>query len=255
MSQPRLDTERAQLLARYTEDFYGIQNDLSEEGLEKLIRVAEQALVPHLPADRAAPILEIGSGVGGFLVAARRAGYTSVVGIDVSPQQVALCRELGFPEVECVGGTEFLARPGRSFAAIVMADVLEHLPKPEALALPRLAWARLMPGGRLVLRTPNMSNPLNVRTRYVDLTHEVGFTLESVAQLLRNADFQVEVVRGEYALDPRWPVRWVFDRILWGAFRVFVRRTLHLPYAIERGKNLIAVGVKPRAPAPGPTPA
>jgi SAM-dependent methyltransferase len=254
MSQPQLDSERAQLFARYTQDFYGFQNDLSAEGIEKLVRYAGQALVPLLPPDRQAPILEVGTGGGGFLVAARRAGYTAVSGLDVSSQQVDFCRQLGFADVECVSGVDYLSRPGRAFAAIVMADVLEHLTKAEALAIPQLTFQRLVPGGRFIVRVPNMSNPLNVRTRYADLTHEVGFTLESLAQLLRNADFEVDQVRGEYALHPRWFVRLVFDRLLWAAFKVFARRTLHLPFPIERGKNLIAVGIRPAAIAPGPTP-
>ncbi len=254
MSEPQLDSERAQLFARYTEDFYGRQNDLSAAGIEKLARYAGQALVPMLPADRQAPILDIGSGGGGFLLAAHRAGYTAVAGVDVSSQQVECCRRLGFSDVECVSGVEYLSRPGPRFAAIVMADVLEHLTKAEALAIPRLAFDRLLPGGRFIVRVPNLSNPMNLRTRYADLTHEVGFTLESLAQLLRSADFEVDAVRGEYTLHPRWPMRLLFDRLLWSAFKVFVRRTLHLPFPIERGKNLIAVGTKPFPSASAPTP-
>lgn len=248
MSRSQPDPQRARLLARYGEDFYRFQNDLSEDGLDEIARHAGESLVPLLPPDREAAILEIGTGGGGFLLAARRAGYTRVAGIDVSAQQVEFCRRLGFGEVECVEAAEYLSRSGERFAAIVMADVLEHLTKSEALALPQLAFRRLLPGGRFIVRVPNMSNPLNVRTRYVDLTHELGFTLESLAQLLRNADFEVERVRGDYVLHPRWPVRLIFDRLLWSAFEVFVRRTLRLPFPIERGKNLIAVGVKP-----GPT--
>lgn len=247
MIEHQLDTQRARLFARYTEDFYAFANDLSAEGVEKLARYAAQSLVPLLPPERDAPILEIGSGGGGFLLAARRAGFTALTGLDRSPQQVDCCRRLGFLETECLGGVEYLSRPGRNFAAIVMADVLEHLTKAEALFIPQLAHRRLQAGGRLILRVPNMSNPLNLRTRYADLTHEVGFTLESLSQLLRNAEFEVAYLRGEYTLHPRWYGRLVFDRVLWAAFTVFVRRTLHLPYPIERGKNLIAVGVKPAA--------
>lgn len=253
MSVPEIDPQRARLLARYTEDFYSRRNDLSAGGLEKLARGAGQSLVPLLPPDRQSTILEVGAGCGGFLLAARRAGYTAVSGLDISSQQVDFCHELGFTDVECVGGVEYLSRQGPHFAAIVMADVLEHLAKPEALLIPQLALQRLLPGGRLILRVPNMSNPLNLRTRFVDLTHEVGFTLESLDQLLRNAGFEVDLVRGDYSLHPRWFVRLIFDRLLWAAFRVFVRRTLHLPFPIERGKNLIAVGMKPVVTAvPGP---
>lgn len=247
MSQPQLDSQRAQLFARYTEDFYRFQNDLSDEGLERMASAAGQSLVPLLPFEKDLPILEIGTGGGGFLTASRRAGFTNVSGLDVSAQQIEFCRRLGFSAVECVSGVDYLERPGQSFAAIVMADVLEHLTKAEALRIPGLAFRRLLPGGRLIIRVPNLSNPLNLRTRYADLTHEVGFTLESLAQLLRNADFQVQQVRGDYAPHPRWPVRLVFDQILWAAFKMFVRRTMRLPFPIERGKNLVAVGIKPAA--------
>ncbi len=249
MSEPT----RQELYDAYLTTTFAARNDLSPEGLERSARAFARELGAHLPADRSAPILEIGCGVGAFLLCCRDLGYREVSGIDVSAQQVAFCHELGFSQVERAEAREYLERGGGGFAAIVMSDVLEHLPKGEVLPVLRAAAARLRPGGRLVLRVPNMSNPLNLRTRYVDFTHEVGFSKETLGQVLRMSGLEVEKVEGAFAEDPRWLPRMVFDRLLWWLFRTLYRRTLHLKSEVVRGKNLVAVASKADAsPSAGP---
>lgn len=243
MSEPTVDPVRVGLYETYVDDIYGWQNDLSAAGFEKHVRSQERTFAPLLPADRGAAILEIGCGDGALMTAARRLGYKSVEGIDASPQQVELCRRAGL-EVACAGAAEFLRSADRPYDTVVMSDVLEHMTTEYALEVLRLTHRRLRPGGKVIIRVPNMSNPLNLRTRYADLTHGIGFTVESLRQALIATGFEVETLRGEYFLHARWWVRLVFDRILWKAFQVFVRRTLHLPAPIERGKNLLAVGRK-----------
>lgn len=246
MKPPTVDPLRASLYESYVDNLYGWQNDLSPEGFEKRVRSQARSFGPLLPAEREARILELGCGDGALLVGTRRLGYQSIEGVDASPQQVELCRRAGL-EVACDGAAEFLRATDREFDAIVMSDVLEHMSKEYALEVLRLVHRRLSPGGRVVIRVPNMSNPLNLRTRYADLTHGIGFTVESLRQALLATGFAVDTVRGEYFVHPRWWVRWVFDGLLWKAFQVFVRRTLHLPAPIERGKNLLAVGRKASA--------
>ena len=47
----------------------------------------------------------------------------------------------------------------------------------------------MKPGGKIFVKTGNMSNPFSLRLRYIDFTHEVGFTEESFVQVLYIAGF------------------------------------------------------------------
>ncbi len=122
-----------------------------------------------------------------------------------------------------------------------MSDVVEHLPREQVLPVLVAAGQRLAPDGRLVLRVPNLSNPLNLRTRYVDFTHQVGFWQESLGQVLRIAGLEVERLYGSFYEHRRWLARVLFDRLLWRAFLLFYRHTMQLKDRPVRGKNLIAV--------------
>lgn len=230
---------------RYLSTTYAACNDLSEEGLQRAAAVYRREIGPWLPADRDAAILEIGCGVGALLDCCRDLGYRRVEGIDVSPEQVELCRRRGHAAVEKAAALPFLRAAGQTWTAIVMSDVLEHLPRQQVIPTLEEAYARLRPGGRVILRVPNLSNPFNLRTRYVDFTHESGFTLESAAQVLRTAGFRVEAVHGTSAPHRRWLARLVFDRLLWWGLGLFMRHTMRLSQEIARGKNLIAVGRRP----------
>ncbi len=231
--------------ATYNADTYAARNDLSEEGLARSARMYERHFGPYLPEDRSLPILEIGCGVGAFLTCLESMGY-AYRGIDISEDQIAFCRARGLEDVEVADGLSYLERSREFFGAVVLSDVLEHLDKARALATLGAIARRLAPEGRLLLRVPNLSNPLNVRTRYVDFTHELGFSQESLAQVLRLSGFKVLSVHGEYALHRRRLARWVFDGLAWRAFQLLYRHTLHLKAEIVRGKNLIAVATPAR---------
>ena len=225
----------------YHADTYADRNDLSDEGLARAAAAYKRTFGEFLPADREARILEIGCGVGAFLDCLANMGFRHCRGIDISPDQVDFCHSRGHSDVVCSDGLSFLEAAPESFDAIVMSDVLEHLDKDTALATLDAVARRLAPGGRLLLRVPNLSNPLNVRTRYVDFTHELGFSQESLAQVLRLTGFEILTIHGEFVEHRRLLLRWIFDRLAWWAFKTIYRRTLHLKADIERGKNLVAV--------------
>lgn len=222
------------------------RNDLSEAGLEKATRSCEKEFGRYLPEDREAGILEVGCGVGAFLELCRRGGHQRVRGVDISPEQVEFCRRRGFAQVECVDALSSLRNDERRYALILMSDVLEHLPRAQVLPVLLAARERLTSRGQLVLRVPNLSNPLNLRTRYVDFTHQVGFSQESLGQVLRMAGLEVERIEGSFHDHRRWLARVLFDRLLWWAFRLFYRHTMQLKDEPVRGKNLIAVARRPQ---------
>lgn len=233
------------LYENYFSTSYLPRNDVSEAGMKSATATYRRQFAEYLPTNRRAPILEIGCGVGGFLNCCRELGYSDVHGIDISADQVEFCRSSGFPNVEHADALTYLRSENHQYHVVVMSDVLEHIERGEVLPTLSAVLESLEPGGRLILRVPNLSNPWNLRTRYVDFTHEVGFTTESIAQVLRMSGFEVTVVRGLFTPHRRWLARLIFDRLLWSALRLVHRHTLHLKNEPARGKNLLAVGVKP----------
>ena len=92
---------------------------------------------------------------------------------------------------------------GEQFDLIVLADVLEHLSRPqEVLATIREANL-LAPGGRIVLSMPNASHEMVISSlliddfRYTDTgvmddTHIRWFTMKSMQRLLQSEGFTIE---------------------------------------------------------------
>jgi len=99
-------------------------------------------------------VLEIGCGNGDFLRAIAERGWRAT-GIDFDAAAVAAARSL--PGVEARQGTLIEQRfDEASFDAIVMNNVIEHVPDPaETIAECRRI---LRPGGRLVAITPNLDS-------------------------------------------------------------------------------------------------
>ena len=238
---PEATPLRSKILDRYHESTYSACNDLTPAGISRAAAVYKRELGSYLPDDRSQPLLEIGCGIGAFLTCAQELGFSDVRGIDIAPDQIDFCRQLGLDNVSVADGLGYLQDTEERFAAVVMSDVLEHMAKNEALATLESIREHLLPGGRVILRVPNLSNPLNIRTRYVDITHELGFSQESLAQVLRATGFRTLTIHGAFELHNGLIARWLFDRLLWGAFRLVHRHTLHLKAEIVRGKNLIAV--------------
>ena len=139
--------------AEELEEVYGSYGYDSEgaEGpsfLEGILDETVATFAPHRAANR---LLDVGFGAGGFLRAARRAGWDTS-GIEVSKAAVERARtqDLGnifhadFTTAELDDGT---------FDVIVMSEILEHLNSPESF-LARAARL-LRPGGLLYATTPH----------------------------------------------------------------------------------------------------
>jgi SAM-dependent methyltransferase len=138
-----------------------------------------------LPRDRNAKILDIGCGAGYFLHFLREKGYQNIRGIDLSQQMVGICNA-NFLDIqaEVADGASYLKAHERSFDVIVANDVLEHVPKDRTVGFVKSAYRALMDNGKLLIKVPNLGNPFAVRLRYMDFTHEIGFTEQSLSQVL-----------------------------------------------------------------------
>lgn len=108
-------------------------------------------LKEFLPYARPGRFLEVGFGHGGYLAAARELGF-EVLGLDTSPHNVAqVSSRFGVPVRQAT--LEQAALPDAGFDTALLSHVIEHLPDPVA-TLRELARV-LVPGGTLILITPN----------------------------------------------------------------------------------------------------
>lgn len=123
--------------------------------------LAETARLLAKNVDADATVIDIGCGDGAFLKEMHALGFEKLIGFDQSPG-LERASELGFGTFYRSGVEEFLASAeagGQSPGdAIVMVNVLEHVPEP--LNLLRRLHAILDIGGTLCITVPNDFSPL-----------------------------------------------------------------------------------------------
>jgi len=147
---------------------------------------------PLLPDRRDARILEIGTGHGHLLRYLVDKGYMRVTGIDLCEslmQGVRVRLAHRVERLEVADAADFLPRREGKYDCIVMLDLIEHMTEEKASEVLASARVALAPGGRLILRTPNMANVLGIYSLHMDLTHRRGYTEWSLRQLLERCGF------------------------------------------------------------------
>ena len=179
---------RARLYGRYRSNQEFIEPDDERRQRAPYLR---HLISRHFPEDRSARVLDLGCGTGALLYFLRESGYTSIAGVDNSPEQIEEAKLLGFTEVRQAEVTTFLAtQASESYEVITALDIIEHLTKSELLHLADEVYRTLAPGGRWIIHAPNAEGFMGSRIRYADLTHEQAFTPASINQLARAAGFQ-----------------------------------------------------------------
>lgn len=220
---------------------------LDDPGFQRTLFAAfRRTLGPWLPGPKDSHIVDIACGEGYFLTFLRKAGYTNLYGIDLSDENVALCRQAG---LGFVSKTNALAladfEAGAEFDCIFALDILEHLPKARAVEFMESLYARLAPGGTLVIRTPNMGCLFGLFHRYNDPTHEFGVTENTLKDILALAGFSREGIEMR--------AEWNATTLLGRGRELYLRLLHRLIYLAEDSarpriatKNLLARATRPR---------
>jgi SAM-dependent methyltransferase len=187
---------RAELFASYGRR----TAELDENDESKLAWFASYVRANYLPHLKqldpgTAEVLEIGCNKGYLLAALKAAGFHCLQGIDLSPDDLRIARKL-VPGVDFqdADGFDYLAVRPQRYDLIIVKAVLEHVPKDRVLPLLGLTASALKPRGMLVLDVPNMDWLFASHERYMDFTHEVGFTKESLRQILGTVFPRVDVI-------------------------------------------------------------
>ncbi len=161
-----------------------VEEEAGQRGTAAAILARVEAVV-----DRGA-LLDLGCWVGFLLAEARSRGWTETIGVEPSTFASAYARDVLGLDVRT---DDLLAAPlpERHFQAVVLGDVIEHLPDPGA-ALDRIATL-LAPGGVVVLALPDagsrLARVMGRRWWSVIPTHVHYFTRPSLRRLLEAHGF------------------------------------------------------------------
>lgn len=146
----------------------------------------------HLPINKQAKIIDIGCGAGYFLQYLEKKGYLNYLGIDVSREQIDFCKKKHLKgKVQLISDLDkFLITKNEEYDLVMINDVIEHLPKEKIIDILRLIRKTLKNHGLLIVKTANMKNRWGAAVRFMDITHTVGFTEESLFQTLYLSGFK-----------------------------------------------------------------
>jgi len=194
-------------------------------------------------------ILEIGCNKGYLIYVLSEYGYQNLYGIDLSDEDIIHAKEMNTnSHIECIDAFSYLKNKSNTFDVIILKAVLEHVPKEDIFPLLNLIHSSLNSGGMVVIDVPNMDWLFASHERYMDYTHETGFTRESIAQVLRNVFVDVSVNKS----NPVFSYRGFLSKIIY-FLRPIVFYVIHIILIIIgegasdvwwSNRSIIATGIK-----------
>ncbi len=179
---------RARIYERYATNFQDAPKDFDPGAAWSWGRAYRYYLRDWLPENKKSSVLDVACGGGKLLYFFGRMGFANVTGVDISPEQVQLAKQVT-PDVREANVLDYLEANPERFDLITGLDIVEHFHKLEVLRFLDACFAALKPGGRLILQTPNTDSPWGTVHRYNDFTHEVGFNPNALSRLLNLCEF------------------------------------------------------------------
>ncbi len=117
------------------------------------------------------PMLDIGCGRGEWMLELKRNNFT-VLGVDLNPAMADAARAQGLQVVLADAVAHLDSLEPASLSVVSAFHLVEHLPFEQVLILVDAAFRALMPGGLLIIETPNPENlVVGACTFWYDPTH------------------------------------------------------------------------------------
>lgn len=195
-------------------------------------------------------LLDVGPNVGTCLALARERGWEAA-GVEINAAAARHCREARALDVRD-GTLDDGPFPPASFGAVVMADVIEHLPDPRR-ALEQVREL-LEPGGLVAISTPDVSGWAARLLQVKPVEHLYYFEPATLRALLGRAGLEpLEVLpydryKNLTAMTHSTTCGTLFQRL--GPLFALSRRLLgDLPVRLPLRENLLAIARRPEPPA------
>jgi SAM-dependent methyltransferase len=167
--------------------------------------------------------LDIGCGVGQFLYYLDSIGIGNLDGIDYDAEMAGHASKMvPRARIEHADAWRFLESRTNRYDFVVMNDVIEHLPHGDVVPVLTSIRHALKPCGFLLVKTPNMANPLSQNARYKDFTHLGGFTETSLQQVFHQAGFRRVEYHEEEGPVTSWRAR-IRKLLFLGGFKNLLR--------------------------------
>lgn len=210
---------RERIYEHYATNFQDLPTTFSVPESRKWARAYDHYLRGWLPPNKTARVVDVACGGGKLLHFFKERGWSDVEGVDLSPEQVAISRQV-VPRVELENAIDYLERNEGAFDVVTGFDIIEHLHKPEVIRFLDAALAALKPGGRLILQTPNADSPWGTMLRYGDFTHEVCFNPNSLSRLMNLSGFQKVEARELGPVLFGYSLKSTVRSLIWQGFRL-----------------------------------
>lgn len=151
-------------------------------------------------------VLDLGCGYGSFLFFLQSHGYRNVTGVDISTEEITVCKKLfisyTFHQADIY---DYIRSTDEKFDVVYLSHVLEHVKKEDLFGFLEGIRDILTDDGFLIIVVPNCAAYFNSAAgRYGDITHEIGFTDLSMRQTLMVTGFKNVIVKNFYGVGNLW---------------------------------------------------
>ncbi|MCC6721826.1 MAG: class I SAM-dependent methyltransferase [Bacteroidia bacterium] len=182
-------------------------------------------IIPLFPKNKNVEILDIGSGIGSLIMAAKENGYNNIIGIDISAEQVMIANKLGVGEVTEGNLNDLINKSEKKFDLITGMDIIEHFSKDELVELIIKLKKLLSENGMVIFRTPNTDAHLGTVFANGDFTHECLLNKSSALQLMKSCGYKnIEVLPSNISMKNSF--KEVLRAILWFFVKLFLKVSL-----------------------------
>jgi 2-polyprenyl-3-methyl-5-hydroxy-6-metoxy-1,4-benzoquinol methylase len=210
---------RSHIYERYASNFQDAKEEFDNNAAERWGRAYRYYYRNWLPQDKSSQIVDLACGGGFTLYFFKSLGFDNVQGVDISPEQVALSRQVT-ADVHEANILDFLWSHKGEFDVITGLDIIEHFHKPEVLEFIDRCHAALKSGGRLILQTPNADSMWGTVHRYNDFTHEVGFNPNALGRLLKLYGYENVEAREQGPVPSIYNVKSGIRYMVWQSIRL-----------------------------------